>query len=697
MIFVVLAGTQNLSAFPTGSGSPLAGRAQPTYPIDTEVYTTIHEAVYPTPLPNPPTLPSTVKLFPRNYAECLPYGYGEWDWVPGSPYVKPVLSSQNDPVEPSVRDPQAATLVSFFAISDIHITDKESPTQLILEVYNTTLPQANSCGYPASLSTTHVLDAAVQTINALHQTQPFDCGISLGDACTNAQYNELRWFMDVLDGKWITPSSGAHAGAATIGYQKPYQAAGLNPAIPWYQAVGNHDQFWLGSAVATPYLLDAYVGTDLLDLGLIPNPPDFYALQLTQGYYQGIVNGATELGTIINYGKTSDFPMPPQIVADAQRRMLTINQWMAEFNNTTSKPAGHGFTQQMIREGFACYHFYPRADMPLKVIVLDDTGKSGGVGGGGELDAKRYNWLIKELNAGEAKGELMVICSHVPVLAYGAPPAGSPGYPVEMFTRTSPVTEDTLLAKLHTYKNLILWMAGHQHRSTITPQPAPNGDPAYGFWEVETPSLRDFPQQFRSFEIVRNSDATISIFARDVDASLAAPLAGQPGTPAWNSRTYAIAAEQIVNYQVDQGPNVDPHTGVYNAELVKTLSPAMQAKIARLSPIVRIYEAKVNYYTPASVSITLNNTITGSTPTYYIASESPKFTGATWQPYSQSPTVTISLKNKTSALYFKVKDGSGRESARAQKPFYIINGRINWGTPPATSPPAPPRFQKIIR
>ena len=31
----------------------------------------------------------------------------------------------------------------------------------------------------------------------------------------------------------------------------------------------------------------------------------------------------------------------------------------------------------MIKEGFACYHFYPRADVPIKVIVLDDTDKSG--------------------------------------------------------------------------------------------------------------------------------------------------------------------------------------------------------------------------------------------------------------------------------------------------------------------------------
>ena len=93
------------------------------------------------------------------------------------------------------------------------------------------------------LSTTHVLDAAVQTINALHNRTPFDFGISLGDDANSNQYNELRWFIDVMDGKRITPSSGAHRGADSIDYQMPYQSAGLDKSIPWYQTIGNHDQY----------------------------------------------------------------------------------------------------------------------------------------------------------------------------------------------------------------------------------------------------------------------------------------------------------------------------------------------------------------------------------------------------------------------------------------------------------------------
>jgi hypothetical protein len=350
-----------------------------------------------------------------------------------------------------------------------------------------------------------------------------------------------------------------------------------------------------------------------------------------------------------------------------------MTEWMSEFLNTTSTPIGHGFTPQMIDDGFACYHFYPRADIPLKVIVLDDTDKVGG-GAAAALDKKRYEWLVQELDEGEAAGELMIICAHIPLRPYAAPvapgeppPANNPLYPLwSLWAPYAEISEDTLLAKLHTYKNLLLWIAGHVHRNAITPQPSPDGDPEKGFWEVETPSLRDFPQQFRRFEIVRNRDNTISIFALDVDTAVnPAPLADGSSSPAWTSRSYAIATQQIFQNQVQQGPHVDPSSGVYNAELVKQLSAKMQAKIARIAPVVRSFKINGGAVFTRSRSVTLNNTVTGATPTHYLASESASFSDAVWQPYSQTPSFTLSPTTESGrkTVYFKVKDGSGKESA----------------------------------
>ena len=84
------------------------------------------------------------------------------------------------------------------------------------------------------LFTTQVLAAAIQTINARHKTNPFDFGIPLGDTCNSTQYNKLRRYIDVLDGKIITPSSGAHAGAGKINWQQRYKP----PTSPTFMTLG---------------------------------------------------------------------------------------------------------------------------------------------------------------------------------------------------------------------------------------------------------------------------------------------------------------------------------------------------------------------------------------------------------------------------------------------------------------------------
>jgi hypothetical protein len=113
----------------------------------------------------------------------------------------------------------------------------------------------------------------------------------------------------------------------------------------------------------------------------------------------------------------------------------------------------------------------------------------------------------------------------------------------------------------------------------VTPFPSldPN-HPEQGFWQVMTPSLRDFPQQFRTFDIVRNTDNTISIIITDVDPAV------RNGSPAAWSRFYAVAAMQLY-----KTPAPYPPSCVYNAELIKQLSPEMQKKIQhygkRITPV----------------------------------------------------------------------------------------------------------------
>jgi metallophosphoesterase (TIGR03768 family) len=428
---------------------------------------------------------------------------------------------------------------------------------------------------PVMLYTPHVLDAAVQTANDLHRRDPFDFGISLGDACNSTQYNEIRWYIDVFDGKVIVPSSGAHRGADSVDFQMPFQAAGLDKSIPWYQVLGNHDHFMIGSfpvdAEPSAGLRQSYTSDRVWAVGnaLKPNLAGFPALfddrnlKAEPAYYAGVIDGASPYGEIIHAGRADDPAFkdgPPRIAPDPDRRSLARSEWFAEFFNTTTNPKGHGFNlvdrtaAAAAAEDFGCYSFVPKAGVPLKVIVLDDTRSendgSFDIHGHGYLDAKRWQWLQDELARGQADNQLMIIANHVPI---GVSPIGSEMEWWMGDKTAKPGSENAvdlagLVKVLQATPNLLMWISGHRHVNVV--KAFPSADPArpeQGFWQVETCSLRDFPQQLRTFDIHLNSDYTVSIESLNVDVAVA------EGTPAAQSRKYAIAAQQIIHD--DHRPN----------------------------------------------------------------------------------------------------------------------------------------------
>lgn len=558
-----------------------AGYSGPAgYPIDPDVATTLQRTVMPGPRPS-----TKIDLYDISSYDV--YGYGNWT------FGGPLLSEKRTDIMGSGYDPATVTkktkLLNFFTISDIHTTDKEAPNQLIyLQRLHKTLSIGTSIYSGIMLYTTHVLDAAVQTANALHKKDPFDFGISLGDTCNSTQYNETRWYIDVLDGKVITPSSGAHLGADTIEYQKPFKAAGLDKTIPWYQTLGNHDHFWMGS-IPVDYsprkdLRQTYITDEVFATGdVLANPANINS----PDYYMGVLDGSTPYGDIKYAGPVGNFKSTPKVTADPDRRSLLRTQWMKEFFNTTSTPVGHGFNPADADRGFACYSFVPKSSVPLKVIVLDDTQNENDgsldIHGHGFLDHARWAWLKKELSDGDAAGQLMIIAAHVPISVEVTAPRSEMGWWTDP---QNAVTLPDLVAELQSHPNLLMWISGHRHLNTVKAflSPDPVNAPEKGFWEVETSSLRDFPQQFRTFGLYLNSDNTISIVTTNVDPSV------KDGTPAARSRKYAIAAQQIVGTDIyNNNPTKDPTikpmpTGSYNAELIKKLSRDMAAKMRAMYP-----------------------------------------------------------------------------------------------------------------
>ena len=540
------------------------------YPIAPDVQTTRERTILPDPIP-----PGAEKIFPCELAKYEQNGYGKWHYGPGLAAEKRLdLMPPAYDVGSAVG---AARLARFFVITDIHVTDKESPAQLVVFGFKGGSPEVYS---GVMLYTPHVLDAAVQTINALHEQDPIDFGVSLGDACDNTLYNELRWYIDVLDGKTVSPQSGDRddpVPGPLNDYQDEFQAAGLHKDIPWYQVRGNHDHYWMGAMPVDDRIRAAHLGDEILNMGDILKDPRGTD---SRGFYTGAIDGRTPYGDVIGAGPEAAFPTPPRVpAADPDRRVLSRQEWMREFFATSSEPKGHGFTEADVEKVFACYAVEPKPDEPVKFIALDDTGGDdpGKLGcGHAFVDRERYDWLIGELDKGQAEDKLMIIGAHVPIAVEKPGSLGG-------WSPIACVTEEAFLAKLHSYPNLILWIAGHRHVNSITALPSPDpARPELGFWEVETSSLRDFPQQFRTFDIVHNGDATVSIFATDVDPAV------EDGSPAAISRSYGVGALKLfaLEERTSLGDVTLPPlpllpTGSYNAELVVQLSPEMQAKLSR--------------------------------------------------------------------------------------------------------------------
>lgn len=530
-------------------------------PSGSKVNTTLDRTIVPDAVP---AIPIVKINDPANFAK---YGYGRWHYGPGVPSQKRLDLMPSEYNYASVT--QASKLLRFFTITDIHITDKESPAQAMVFA-----PIAGQFGIslysPLMLYTTQVLDATVKTINGLHKQNPFDLGLALGDMANSTQYNELRWFIDVMDGQTITPSSGVQKPGTNNHYQDTYKAVGLDLSIPWYATIGNHDHFWLGSKVINTKIKNVLIGGSILQLGNIFTDPN--ALN-ENTYSTGTIDGSTQYGTIIGSGVVASMGAIPTVSPDPNRHALTISNWVTEFSTTTTLPRGHGFVQSDPENVLGtCYSFMPKSNIPLKIIVLDDTQDATeapyeeGIYGHGELTADRYNWLMTQLQAGQDANQLMIISAHVPigVVAQGSPMDWKPVLPGYS-------SENNLISQLKSFPNLILWVSGHRHLNNVTA--FPSTDPAHpenSFWEVETKSLREFPEQFRTFDIVRNSDNTISIITTDVDADM------EDGSLAAIGRTYAIASNQIYGLV---GQPLETGSVSYNAELIKQLSPGMKDKI----------------------------------------------------------------------------------------------------------------------
>ncbi|HEX5619771.1 MAG TPA: hypothetical protein VFX51_15225 [Solirubrobacteraceae bacterium] len=413
--------------------------------------------------------------------------------------------------------------------------------------------------------------------------------ITTGDLADNQQLNETEWFRTVLDGGQVDPFSGQAIGPANAcggassadvarinadvaarrytgvadyddyasapaarkaGFwdpdtappgnagpyaafprypglleraQVPFTAAGLD--VPWYISRGNHDGLVQGNAPAST---DLFRGIAIGCLKVLPNAafdPAQFVGATDDELFAAFGNQQFILTLLNNASRVAPDP-DRRIVSKAEYRRLVGN---------------HGFSKTPRKQLTASkrtasyYAFSPKRG--LRFISLDTVAEGGGQSG--NVDDPQYRWLKGELRKARKRDQLVVVFGHHTLEtmdnrrtdenATKCDPPDEPGCDTDP-RRSTPLHRGlvgpfSVGALLKRNPNVVTYVAGHTHVNDVR---FFRGRRGHGFWQINTASHIDWPQQSRLIEIMDNHDGTLSLFGTIVDsaASATAPAAG---------------------------------------------------------------------------------------------------------------------------------------------------------------------------
>ena len=411
--------------------------------------------------------------------------------------------------------------------------------------------------------------------------------ITTGDLADNQQLNETRWFRDVLNGGRIDPFSGKPIGAGNeCGAASAAEVDAINAAVAARQYTGVQDYddyadapddrkagFWdpeFAPPGSSPYAaFPRYPG--LMERAQAPftaaglKVPWYISRGNHDGLIQGNAPASTELFRLIATGCLKVLPSasfdPKQFEGASDDELFAafgdpafIQQLLSSGRYVAPDPdrrivskaeyrrlVGHGFSrtpraQLRASKGTASFYaFTPRRG--IRFVSLDTVAEGGGQSG--NLDHPQYRWLQGELKRARKRDHLVVAFGHHTLETMNnartdenagrCDTADEPGCdtdprssrPLHRGTRG----RRTVRALFAGNPNVIAYVAGHTHANAVRFY---RGKRGRGFWEINTASHIDWPQQSRLIEIMDNGDGTLSLFGTLVDhaAPVTAPDAG---------------------------------------------------------------------------------------------------------------------------------------------------------------------------
>lgn len=422
-------------------------------------------------------------------------------------------------------------------ITDIHLIDEESPGRLVAAE-----PYLESIGvrtafHPQEDLTLQVLDAMVRTFNGISERAPLDFLLSTGDGTDNAHEIELQWLLDVIEGTEVDPDSGTDQDPVPgpgNDANDSFVAAGLRSEIPFYTAVGNHDVLLQGQIPSHGRWIYNLVVRRYFELLYLHDPTGHTCNAVITPAAEPPIPGNLVSGTII---------------PDARRNPLDVRNFIRRHLTRDTSRLVLGFPPDLYDAEHGYYSFRPRAEIPIRFVVLDSVCRMGT--GMGVIDRFQYeNFLLPQLERAREDRELVVVASHHPadfivdaaefrnqaLRDYNPSPAISQLIR-ERLPHVAPeqawISGGALRETLMSCPNVFLHIAGHIHRNSITPV----GERGRGYWEVVTSSLLGYPQHGRLLEIVYEGNGVGAIHTCVLDHASA------PGTMADLSRQLACLDE----------------------------------------------------------------------------------------------------------------------------------------------------------